>query len=97
METLTFGVDGMHCGGCVASIKRALGALAGVGSVDVSLDAATAAVNFDPALTSPDALMQAVADAGYAVRADSAIAGPQKTASAARCGGGQGKTGCGCG
>lgn len=50
MEILTFGIDGMHCGGCVASIKSALGALPGVESADVSLGAATAVITFDPAL-----------------------------------------------
>lgn len=30
-------VEGMHCGGCVASVKRALAAVEGVAQVDVDL------------------------------------------------------------
>ena len=37
METVTMNVNGMTCGGCVASVTRVLKAVPGVESVDVTL------------------------------------------------------------
>ena len=67
METVTLKVDGMTCGGCVASVTRVLKATPGVsrrrghGSKPNS-----ATVTFDPARTSVPALKAAIEDAGYA-------------------------------
>ncbi len=58
-------VEGMTCGGCVASVTRALRAVEGVEDVTVSLERAEAAVRFDPAKTNPAALRRAVEDAGF--------------------------------
>lgn len=97
METIKFGIDGMHCQSCVGSVTKALRAVAGVKSTQVSLDAAVAEVAFDPAMTAPAALEKAIVAAGYTVRTGAAAA--EKAAPVTRCGGdgGQGKTGCGCG
>jgi copper chaperone len=35
MQTEVFTVKNVKCGGCVANIKKGLGALAGIGSVEV--------------------------------------------------------------
>ena len=68
MET-TINVQGMTCGGCVASVTRVLKAIDGVDGVDVNLDAAQAHITYDPARTGVPALRKAIEDAGYDVAA----------------------------
>jgi copper chaperone len=65
METVTLKVEGMTCGGCVASVTRVLKAAPGVADAVVKLDAKSATVTFDPAQTSVPALKNAIEDAGY--------------------------------
>jgi copper chaperone len=67
METVTFGVKGMTCMGCVASVKRVLQAIDGVQSVDVSLEQSRATVQFDRMKATPAQLAAAVEAAGYEV------------------------------
>ena len=69
METVTLGVQGMTCGGCVASVTRVLRAVPGVADVAVTLQPGAARVTFDPARTNAAALRTAVQDAGYDVPA----------------------------
>jgi len=57
-------VNGMSCGGCAASVERALRAVAGVRTVSVDLAAAKAHVEGDETI-SPEALRQAVEAAGF--------------------------------
>lgn len=59
-------VRGMTCGGCVASVARALQRVPGVRHAAVTLDPPRAVVDFDPAETTALAMIQAAADAGYA-------------------------------
>ncbi len=59
-------IRGMHCGGCVAAVERALGRVAGVQNVSVNLATERATIRADgagPALR--DALVDAVRKAGY--------------------------------
>ena len=67
METVTMNVQGMTCGGCVASVTRVLKAVPGVADVAVTLTAGSAKVTFDPAKTGAPALKSAVEDAGFDV------------------------------
>ena len=67
METVTLNVGGMTCGGCVASVTRALKAAPGVSDAVVKLDTKSAMVTFDPARTTVPALKSAVEAAGYDV------------------------------
>ncbi len=69
MENVSFEVQGMTCGGCVASVKRVLEALPGVASVQVTLDPGAAKVAYDPARVTAEALRDAVQNAGYDVAA----------------------------
>jgi len=69
METVTLNVEGMTCGGCVASVTRVLKTTPGVDNAVVRLDSHSATVTFDPARTSVPALKSAIEDAGYAVAA----------------------------
>jgi copper chaperone len=65
METITMNVQGMSCGGCVASVTRVLKAVPGVTDVAVTLEPGAAKVTFDPAKTGAPARRRAVEDAGY--------------------------------
>jgi copper chaperone len=68
MQTTQINVEGMTCGGCVASVKRALQQIEGVQSVDVSLEQAQARVEYDPARVNERALRAAIEDAGFDAR-----------------------------
>lgn len=65
METLTLKVDGMTCGGCVASVTRVIEALDGVAKVAVSLEQAQVVVEADTAKVDRAQLVQAIEDAGF--------------------------------
>jgi copper chaperone CopZ len=65
MATITIAVRGMSCGGCVGGVTRSLQALAGVSQVDVSLESASAKVEYDPAVTDEAAVRAAVVSAGF--------------------------------
>ena len=67
MTTVTLKVEGMSCGGCVASVTRVLTALPGVTDATVSLEGGTAQVSFDEARTNAAALRAAIESAGYEV------------------------------
>jgi copper chaperone len=69
METTTLKIQGMTCGGCVASVSRVLKAVPGVTDVAVELQPGTARVTFDPARTALPALAAAVEEAGFDVAA----------------------------
>jgi copper chaperone len=64
-ESMTVGVKGMTCGGCVASVTRVLKALPGVESAEVKLQPGEATVRYDAAKVTPTAILAAIEDAGY--------------------------------
>lgn len=64
-ETTTYTVPGMHCGHCEASIKREVGAVAGVEAVDVDLE--TKLVTVHGAQLEDAALRAAIDEAGFDV------------------------------
>jgi copper chaperone len=70
MQDLSIPVQGMSCGGCVASVQRALSSLPGVASAVATLEPPQVAVRFEPARLGADELVQAITDAGYDVPAD---------------------------
>jgi copper chaperone len=67
METTTINVQGMTCGGCVASVTRVLKALPGVAEVAVTLEPGAAKVTFDPAKVGAPSLKSAIEGAGFDV------------------------------
>jgi copper chaperone len=67
MESVTIKVEGMTCGGCVASVTRVLKAIPGVDDVAVTLDPGAAKVAYDPARTGMAALRAAIEGAGFDV------------------------------
>jgi copper chaperone len=70
MERVSLRIEGMSCGHCVASVRRALEALDGVRAERV--DVGSASVAYDPARTDATRITQAVEEAGYAIRPGSA-------------------------
>jgi Cu+-exporting ATPase len=68
METITLPVEGMTCAACQASVQRALNAAPGVKKAAVNLMLHEATVDYDPAATGPQQLVEAVNATGYASR-----------------------------
>lgn len=58
-------IDGMTCGGCVASVKRRLDGIEGVVSHEVSLERGEAEIVYDPDRTDPEAIAAAVSETGF--------------------------------
>jgi copper chaperone len=67
MQSVTLGISGMTCGGCVRSVNKVLTGMEGVVKADVSLEQQRAQVEFDPARVDVSRLKQAIEDAGYEV------------------------------
>ncbi len=69
MQTVTLGVQGMTCGGCVRSVTNVLKGVEGVSKAEVSLEQQRAQVEFDPQKVKLEQLKRAIEDAGYEVTA----------------------------
>ena len=69
LQTERYMVGGMTCGSCVRHIQKALRAVPGVATVRVDLGAGTAVVDRNPAAAPVEQLVEAVAEAGYELRA----------------------------
>ena len=65
MQTLSFDVNGMTCGGCTGSVQRALSKLDGVSHVEVSLSPGVATVVADPARVTPAQIESSISQLGY--------------------------------
>ena len=66
MTITTYDVKGMTCGHCVRSVTEEISQVDGVSSVEVDLEAGTAAVTGE---ADPAAVKAAVTEAGYEVTA----------------------------
>ncbi len=64
-ESVTLTVVGMTCASCQHHVESALRATPGVSEVRVDLMAHRARVTFDPAVTEPEALVEAIRQSGY--------------------------------
>ncbi len=64
-EKVTIPVSGMTCAACSGRVQRALAKQPGVQNAAVNLMLRNATVDFDPASTSPDALVDAIRATGY--------------------------------
>ena len=63
MERLRLDIGGMSCDHCVRAVRGALQGVEGAEVEEVAIGHAT--VRYDPARTSPDAIVDAVSDEGY--------------------------------
>lgn len=62
-----FNVGGMSCSHCENAVKKAVGALDGVNSVEVSLENKTVAVDYDDSKVDLKDIKEAIDDQGYEV------------------------------
>ncbi|MGD9889913.1 MAG: heavy metal translocating P-type ATPase [Dehalococcoidia bacterium] len=67
-QKLQLKVGGMHCSLCTDSIRRSVGRLDGVQSVQVSIAHEEVLVEYDPARVTPESITEALEDIGYTVR-----------------------------
>ena len=64
-KTIELGVQGMTCASCVGRVERGLGKVEGVESAVVNLATERATVAYDPAVATPQALLDRIKDVGY--------------------------------
>lgn len=64
MQKIVFGVENLHCTGCVSSVQNALLGVSGVKSANVDLVFKKATVEFDSAKCSKQQIAKAVNDTG---------------------------------
>lgn len=62
---MSFDVNGMHCAGCVNSVKKAIDSVEGVIESDVNLATEKAVISFDKHLTGPDEIAAFVQNTGF--------------------------------
>lgn len=70
----SFQLSGMHCAACAGLIDQAVAALAGVEDVRVNASAQRAVVRWNPLVTRPSAVIEAIRRAGYEAAPDIALA-----------------------
>ena len=79
MQTLSFDVTGMSCGGCAGSVRRALIKMDGVSHAEVTLSPGVATVVVDPTRTTPTQIASVITNLGYPAKARPATHGEQAT------------------
>ncbi|WP_455342644.1 heavy-metal-associated domain-containing protein [Variovorax durovernensis] len=79
MQTLSFDVSGMSCGGCTGSIQRALSKIDGISRAEVTLSPGIATVVVDPTRVTPTQIESAISRLGYPAKARPATHGEQAT------------------
>ena len=72
MQTLSFDVSGMTCGGCTGSVQRALSKIDGVVQAEVTLRPSVATVVVDAARVTPGQLEAAITKLGYPAKSRTA-------------------------
>jgi copper chaperone len=65
-RTLSIEIDGMSCGGCVASVRSVLARIAGLSVV--SVEVGSARVAFESDRVSEDDVVRAIEEAGFTAR-----------------------------
>lgn len=71
MQTLSFDVGGMTCGGCTGSVQRVLSKLDGVSRAEVTLSPGTATVDVDPDRVTSAQVELVIAGLGYRAKSRS--------------------------
>ncbi|MGV8979294.1 MAG: heavy-metal-associated domain-containing protein [Cellulomonas sp.] len=64
----TLRAEGFSCPSCVAKIEKQVGRIDGVSNVQVHFASSRIEVDHDPAIATPQTLVDAVAKAGYTAR-----------------------------
>ncbi len=68
LKMIVLRVDGMSCSHCENTVTKAVEALPGIDSVDVSLSEKTVTVEFDPDKATVEMVTEAIEEQGYDVR-----------------------------
>ncbi len=68
MQTHTFDINGMTCGGCTGSVQRALSQIDGVSHAEVTLQPGVATVVTDPARVTAAQIESAITGLGYTAK-----------------------------
>ena len=84
VEEVTFSISGMTCEACTGRIEQAIGSVPGVTSAKVGLVSARAKIWFEPEAGHLDAVLQAVARAGYAIHPEVGVEPPELQCSTMR-------------
>ena len=66
MTALKLHIEGMHCGACVARVRKALEGVPSVRTQDVQVGSAD--LSYDPVTVAEEAVLAAVRKAGYQPR-----------------------------
>lgn len=64
-QEVVININGMTCNSCVQSIEGVISKKPGVKSIHVSLTNSTGTIEYDPLLTSPEPLREAIEDMGF--------------------------------
>jgi Cu+-exporting ATPase len=67
-QTITIGIDGMHCASCSASVEKVLSHTQGVFTANVNLPLEEAAVDYDDGKVNPEQLKAAITGIGFQIR-----------------------------
>ncbi|CDO59015.1 Type cbb3 cytochrome oxidase biogenesis protein CcoI; Copper-translocating P-type ATPase [Candidatus Phaeomarinobacter ectocarpi] len=67
-SVVNFVVDGVHCGGCVKRVERAVNGLEGVANGRLNLSTKRLTVVFEQAMVRPREIVSAIVGAGYGAR-----------------------------
>lgn len=67
IDTIVLKVEGMTCDHCKNAVEKAVKAIPGVSSAEVTLDDNTVTINFDTHVVKLEAIKKAIVDAGYEV------------------------------
>lgn len=76
IDTIRFPIEGMTCASCVNRITRALRKLDGVEHVRIDLRGETGTIRRDPLAAPDEAIVAAIAAAGYGADLAAAVALP---------------------
>ena len=69
MQTISFDVGGMTCGGCRVKVEHRLGQLTGVSQATVALQPGVATVVLNPALVTEAQVIATINEAGFSATA----------------------------
>ena len=69
MQTISFDIKGMSCGGCTGSVQCTLSKLDGISHAEVTLHPGAATVSADPARVTAAQIESAIATLGYSAKA----------------------------
>lgn len=67
----TFPITGLMCAVCAGTVEKTLASMPGVENAEVNFGSSSVTVEWDSAVTSPDAMKQALDEAGYGLVAES--------------------------